>query len=223
MALQYGVIQTRFTRDFDISIPVRDSILTELPKLEKVTWQGFSVDSIAIRDVYAPVGVQLDQAVQRIDIGLKYRNTKWLTVRLEITNLELIDTNQNPQLALHAQNLEIMSKLGFKLNAVPKVISPEFQVAQKLHAVTQANTERGRDLFDIWLLLQSSNFNFTLAIELLTELELIRSTHKIPDQLLITPQLVGSFLAATDGLIGPDISDAIKACNDLLLMKQALH
>lgn len=217
LVFKLGLSNTRFTRDLDLTMPNRQSLLDALPTLFSYSWHGFSIGSSTIRPIYAPPGIPVELAVQRIDLQLKFLETKWLTTRLDITQGESIGTNVTRQILPHQEILLVLERLGLVASSSFNLITAEFQVAQKLQAVSQFGSERGRDLFDIYLLAARKNFDQVLCQRLLTQLA--TSSTSPPNQREITPTevLAASYRAAVNGLNAPDFDTALDFCNQLLL------
>jgi predicted nucleotidyltransferase component of viral defense system len=216
LVLKFGLTNTRFTRDLDLAIPNRNEFLQILPNLTSYAWCGFSIEGYVIRDIYAPASIPTDQTVQRIDLQLKFLETRWLTTRIEITNNEVINLPQIYHPILHQEIISIFESLSLTTSGMFNLISAEFQVAQKLHAVTQIGSERGRDLFDIYLLKTRGDFDSNLTKDLFNQLVIKRNTHQAPNQIPATDALFASYQFATAGISAPDFNTALKVCNQLL-------
>lgn len=152
MRLRLGPGNSRVTMDFDTSR--RDDLEGYLKQLRERTrngWCGFTAE-VLIRKQGSPKGIPFEYVMQPLDIKLAYKNQPWCTVRLEVSHNELGDADEIECRELPQSVVEIFEALGFpRPNAIPLMPLP-YQIAQKLHGVTSAGSDRVRDLIDLQLI-----------------------------------------------------------------------
>lgn len=214
--MKFGLTNTRFTRDLDLTMPDRNELLKILPNLSEYIWSGFSTGRYIVRDIYTPPGITTDHSVQRIDLQLQYLNTRWLTTKIDLTNSEEIDDFQLEQVNFHQEIDVVLDALSLTTSSAFSLISAEFQVAQKLDAAIQAGSERGRDLYDIYLLITQSKFDRNLTKELFEKLVSRQNSSLAINQIQANEILMTSYQRAVAGIQAPDFETALEACNQLL-------
>ena len=97
--------------------------------------------------------------MQPLDVKLAYRNHPWCTVRLEVGHNEIGDADECEIVPLPQKALDIFAALNFpEPRPVPLMPLP-FQIAQKLHGLTQDGSSRVRDLIDLQLIAGTADFN----------------------------------------------------------------
>lgn len=155
MRLRLGPGRSRVTMDFDTSRrDDLDDYLRQLRERARTGWCGFTAE-VLIRRQGSPRGIPFEYVMQPLDVKLAYRNQPWCTVRLEVSHNELGDADEVEHRDLPQSVVDVFTALGFpRPNAIPLMPLP-FQIAQKLHGVSSAGSDRARDLVDLQLLIAS--------------------------------------------------------------------
>ena len=160
MRLRLGPGNSRVTVDFDAARRIElDEYIKSLRSLLEVGWADFTGE-VAIRKPGSSTGVPFDYVMQPIDVKLAYRRHPWCTVRLEVSHNEIGDADTIEMRELPRQIKEIFSALNFpEPRPIPLMTIP-FQIAQKLHGVSQAGSSRVRDLIDLQLIAKNEDIDY---------------------------------------------------------------
>ncbi len=150
MALRYGR-GTRFTQDLDAArVQPLARFRSSFEDSLAAGWAGFSgrlIEKAAPR----PTGVPTAYVMQPFDVKLDYRGRPWCTVKFELGHNEIGDTDE-PEYQLAADLAELFTEVGLDAPKPVPVMRADHQLAQKLHAISEARSERARDLVDLQLL-----------------------------------------------------------------------
>jgi hypothetical protein len=84
-------------------------------------------------------------------VKLDYLGRPWRTVKFELGHNE-IDDAVEPEFRISADLIELFTDLGLPAPGPIAVMRADHQVAQKLHAASEPDSERVRDLVDLQLL-----------------------------------------------------------------------
>lgn len=151
MALRYGRTESRFTQDLDAAraAPLQD-FLDDFEASLLRGWAGFS-GRLVDRKPPRPAGVPSAYVMQPFDVKLEYLGRAWRTVKFELGHNE-IDDAVEPEFRIAPDLVELFTDLGLPAPQPIPVMRTDHQVAQKLHAVSEAGSDRVRDLVDLQLL-----------------------------------------------------------------------
>lgn len=89
--------------------------------------------------------------MQPFDVKLEYQGRSWCTVKFELGHNEIGDA-EDTELHLSGDLEEMFTQVGLPAPRPVRVMRADHQVAQKLHALSAAGSERARDLVDLQLL-----------------------------------------------------------------------
>lgn len=180
LRLRFGPEKSRVTMDFDTarSIELDDYIKCLREKLSE-GWADFTGE-VLIRKQGSPKGVPFEYVMQPLDIKLAYRNHPWCTVRLEVSHNELGDADKLDMRELPPEIKGIFSDLNFPEPRPIPLMSIPFQIAQKLHGVSQPGSSRVRDLIDLQLIMQNEDFDVAITADICRKLFSYRKMHAWP-------------------------------------------
>lgn len=151
-----------------------------------------------------------DTGSRRLTVQVEFGGREWQTLQLEVAQPEAAE----PELVPVA-----LSIADFKLDSPQWVacLSLRYQVAQKLHAVTEQPTERENlrywDLVDLILLRDLLGSDLAAVREACAETFATRDTHRWPPQLEV-PDAWGEPYAATVEEIEIDLPGDVEAAAD---------
>ena len=177
LMFRYGGEVTRYTRDMDTA---RVMELSEYKKrLEdslKAGWNGFTG---ILSDVPPPRPKDVPESYVMIpfDIKLSYCGRSWQTVRIEIGHDEIGDAEEFEEF-LPAELADAFEALSFPRPAALRVMRLTYQIAQKLHAVSEPGSERAHDLIDLQLMARHSELDFAAVRRTCVRLFDYRRKHK---------------------------------------------
>lgn len=150
MALRYGR-GTRFTQDLDAArVQSLAKFRSDFEDSLSAGWAGFSgrlVEKAAPR----PPAVPTAYVMQPFEVKLDYRGRSWCTVKFELGHNEIGDADE-PEYRLAADLVDLFTDVGLDPPRPVPVLRSDYQVAQKLHAISGVGSERARDLIDLQLL-----------------------------------------------------------------------
>ena len=160
LMFRYGGEFTRYTRDMDTA-RVMD-LVDYKQKLEdalRVGWNGFTG---ILADVPPPKPKNVPESYVMIpfDIKLSYCGRSWQTIRIEIGHNEIGDADEYEEF-LPAEIAEAFEALSFPRPAALRVMKLTYQMAQKLHAVSEPGSERAHDLIDLQLMVRHSELDLS--------------------------------------------------------------
>jgi hypothetical protein len=151
LRLRYGIDNTRVTIDFDTAHrnDIEDFITTIGTGLRD-GWSGFTGDVIR-RDPATPKDIPAQYVMQPFDVKLRYMKQPWCTVRLEVGYDEIGDA-QTAEEFIAQEILDVFKNLCLDEPKPIPLMPLTHQVAQKLHGVSESNSNRAHDLVDLQLI-----------------------------------------------------------------------
>ena len=184
MRLRLGPGNSRVTVDFDAARNIElDDYIKSLRSVLEVGWADFTGE-VAIRKQGSPTGVPFEYVMQPIDVKLAYRRHPWCTVRLEVSHNEIGDADTVEMRELPQKIKDIFAALNFpEPRPIPLMTIP-FQIAQKLHGVTQRGSSRVRDLIDLQLIAESEDVDYVATAVVCRRLFKYRKMHTWPPKVV---------------------------------------
>ena len=155
MRLRLGPGNSRVTVDFDAARSVDlDVYIRELRSKLETGWADFTGE-VTIRKQGSPDGVPFEYVMQPLAVKLAYRRHSWCTVRLEVGHNELGDADEFETRELPREIRDLFAALNFPNPKPIPLMKITFQMAQKLHGVSQRGSSRVRDLIDLQLIVNN--------------------------------------------------------------------
>jgi hypothetical protein len=216
MALRYGHTASRFTQDLDAAraLPLNDFLDAFEACLDQ-GWAGFT-GRVVDRKPPRPAGIPPAYVMQPFDVKLDYLGRSWRTVTFELGHNE-IDDAAEPDFRIAADLVELFTGLGLPAPRPIAVMRADHQVAQKLHAVSEPDSERVRDLVDLQLLDRGEGLDLTQVRATCQRLFEYRRLHAWPPLLQTGAGWDTLYEAAIEGVDAlPDIEAAVAWVNDLI-------
>lgn len=183
LKLRYGISCTRATMDLDTACQ-GDIIafVKELDERLKEGWNGFT-GKVVQREPATPKNVPPEYVMQPYAVRLSYNGQSWCTVDLEIGFNEVGDADER-EFALSEEIADIFVCLGFPVpNTVP-LMKCEYQIAQKLHGLTEPKSRRAHDLVDLQLIVERSKVDFALTAKICRRLFAFRRMQPWPPKVI---------------------------------------
>ena len=151
LRLRYGLDNTRVTIDFDTAHrnDIEDFISTIETGLRD-GWSGFTGEVIR-RNPATPKDIPAQYVMQPFDVKLRYMKQPWCTVRLEVGYDEIGDA-QTAEEFIAQEILDVFKNLCLDEPKPIPLMPLTHQVAQKLHGVSEPNSNRAHDLVDLQLI-----------------------------------------------------------------------
>ena len=158
LLFRYGSAITRYTRDVDAARGLNpETFRMQLEHALATGWNGFTGKLIAVHPP-KPKDVPAPYVMIPYDVKLDYCGKPWQTVRLEVGHNELGDAEEYDEF-LPSELGNAFEQLGFPRPKPIRVMKLSYQVAQKLHAVSEPGSERAHDLIDLQLIVARSNID----------------------------------------------------------------
>ena len=217
LRLRYGRGASRYTIDCDVArCGELDAFIEGLRKALAIGWNGFSGDLVR-REPARPKGIPQEYVMQPFDVKLTYLGRSWCTVLLEVGTNE-VGLAETPEVLPVAPDIvELFTALGFPAPRPVPLMPLTFQIAQKLHGVSSAGSDRARDLIDIQLIMGKDSVDLTEVRQICERLFKYRKCQPWPP--VITKGLTWDDLynAQKGGLdVLPTCDEAVKWANELI-------
>ncbi|NGM16635.1 hypothetical protein GMI70_01195 [Eggerthellaceae bacterium zg-893] len=159
--LRLGDAGTRFTTDLDCARSASmDSFLGSLQRSLDEGWEGFAGRPARGRPA-RPKDVPPHYVMQPVDVKLSYKGKPWCTVKLEVGHNEIGDAD-DADFCLADDVAAMFESLGFPRPRPIPLMKLHYQIAQKLHALTEPGSRRAHDLIDLQLLAKNTDLNYAL-------------------------------------------------------------
>ena len=156
LMFRYGAAFTRYTRDVDTArVMEHEEYIAKLKESLAAGWNGFTADLVEVEPP-EPEGVPCAYVMKPYDAKLKYLGRPWQTVRIEIGHNEIGDADEYEE-SLPSELAAAFEQLQFPCPRPLRVMKLSYQVAQKLHAVSEPGSERAHDLIDLQLIMLHSS------------------------------------------------------------------
>ena len=100
--------------------------------------------------------------MQPFELKLAFKGKSWLTVPLEIGHDEIGDTETYDSY-ISQEIVILFEKLGFPAPNPVALLQTHHQIAQKLHALSSAESERAHDMIDLQVIVKNENVDYQLT------------------------------------------------------------
>ena len=151
LMFRYGGGVTRYTKDVDTARTLDlGAYLDALRAKLAEGWNGFTGKLVEVEPP-SPPDVPKPYLMIPYDIKLQYLGRSWMTVRIEIGHNEIGDADAF-ELKIPEDIAAAFVALGFPRPSEMPVMKLPYQIAQKLHAVSEEGSDRAHDLIDLQLI-----------------------------------------------------------------------
>ena len=155
LMFRYGEQATRYTRDIDTArVMTLDSYTNQLIETLAKGWNGFTGKLLPVEPPH-PKDVPSPYIMIPYDIKLDYCGRSWQTIRIEVGHNEIGDADEYESV-LPEDMANVFELLGFPPPEPIRVMKLAYQIAQKLHALSEPGSERAHDLVDLQLIVSNS-------------------------------------------------------------------
>ncbi|MBO5939862.1 MAG: nucleotidyl transferase AbiEii/AbiGii toxin family protein [Kiritimatiellae bacterium] len=218
MKLRYGNSTTRFTMDFDVArrIELEEFTSTFARRIE-AGWGPFTGRLVEAGENH-PKGVPQEYVMRPFDIKLQYRGHAWCTVRFEVSYDEIGDADEMDLPPVPQEILGAFSKLELPTPLPVPLMTIPFQVAQKLHGLTEEGSTRAQDLIDLQLMAKYETFDLKKIHVVCKRLFANRKRQEWPSLVVEGERWAGVYAEGANSIDGlyPTVSEAIAWVNDLI-------
>lgn len=214
--LRLGDAGTRFTTDLDFArAKSMDSFLGNLRSALDEGWEGFTGRPVLGRQAH-PKDVPPHYVMQPVDVKLSYKGRSWCTVKLEVGHNEIGDAD-DADLCLADDVAAMFEMLGFPKPRPIPLMRLHYQIAQKLHALTEPGSRRAHDLIDLQLLTRNEDLDYALIKRTCERLFLYRGMQPWPSYVEEGPGWQEAYDAQSSQLdVLPTVVEAIEQANGLI-------
>lgn len=217
LKLRYGNSITRFTRDLDTARKTDlEAFIVELRTNLDNGWNGFT-GSVVRREPAYPKGIPGQYVMQPFEIKLSYNERSWLTVPLEIGHNEIGDADE-PEYGISKDIVEIFLALGFPAPDPIALMPLHHQIAQKLHGVSELDSDRAHDLIDLQVIVSGSEIDYLKTKETCIRLFSYREQQAWPPVIRKNENWDDLYIAQIEGLpVLENVGEAIAWTNQLIV------
>lgn len=216
VAMRTALENSRFTKDLDLLgiLPSED----QLKNIEGLRAGIFEIRDVKVGRQPKPEGVPDAYRIMRLGVQVFVNGSAWRTVRLELGGDELEMYELTEQVSPSEEILQLLDLAELSAPSLANFLSIEYQVAQKLHGITEPDSDRGHDLYDIWLLMQLRTMDASALKHLIFRTFAFRKTHPWTGEVRATGKLEKSYEESVrDISTAPDFSEALRFVNQELL------
>ena len=169
------------------------------------------------REPAKPRGIPQEYVMQPFDVKLMYLGRSWCAVLLEVGTNE-VGLAETPEVLPVAPDIvELFTALGFPAPRPVPLMPLTFQIAQKLHGVSSAGSDRARDLIDIQLIMGKDSVNLTEVRQICERLFKYRKCQSWPPVITKGSTWDDLYNAQKGGLdVLPTCDEAVKWANELI-------
>lgn len=159
LMFRYGSRLTRYTRAVDTArVMEHGEYVDRLQRALAAGWNGFTADLVEVEPA-KPKDVPGKYVMRPYDAKLKYMGRPWQTVRIEIGHNEIGDADEYEEF-LPEELADAFEQMQFPRPQPLRVMKLSYQIAQKLHALSEEGSDRAHDLIDLMLIGRQSQLDF---------------------------------------------------------------
>ena len=217
LKFRYGDKMTRVTSDLDTAWSESlDSFLKDVGGKLKEGWNGFRGE-VQILEQANPRRVPFDYVMQPCSVRLSYLGKAWRVVDLEIGHNEIGDADAYDVVPVPKSIADLAASLAFPALGGVRVMKLEYQVAQKLHGVTEARSKRAHDLIDLQLIDSLHRLDFVRIGEICRQLFRYRRKQPWPPTVVKNEKWAEIYSLQKGNLpVLPTVDEAITWANALI-------
>lgn len=217
LKLRYGDKATRVTKDLDTAWSRDlDSFLKEIREELKLGWNGFSGEVVVLKQA-SPKGIPFEYVMQPCAVHLSYLGTPWRIVDMEIGHNEIGDADVFDSISVPQEIALLTNHLCFPALGEVRAMKLEYQVAQKLHGVTERGSKRAHDLIDLQLILAQDDIDMVKTSAICRELFRYRRKQPWPTFVVKNENWDEAYIEQKGNLdVLPTVDDAIVWVNELI-------
>lgn len=216
LKLRYGDNATRFTTDLDTARRVEiGQFIKDLTVSLEDGWCDFS-GRVVIGSQAKPKDVPAQYVMQPLNVKLSYLQKPWCSVLLEVGHNEIGDADMADYVIPEEANGYLM-KLGFDtLPAIP-LMPLEYQIAQKLHGLSEVGSNRLNDLIDLQLIVSNSDVDLVKVNAVCMRLFDYRGQQPWPPAISEDESWRSIYETQSDGVdVIENIDEALEWVNELI-------
>lgn len=216
LKLRYGNKMTRFTKDVDAARDMDSLAYIEAFRTRLAAgWNGFT-GRIVPQEPPHPEGVPECYIMEPFAVKLDYLTKPWLTVDFELGHNEIGDADVCDE-TLSEDIVKAFEELGFPKPTPVRLMTVEYQLAQKIHAATEPGNDRARDLVDIQVMVENSAVDYDKLKKLCERIFSYRKRHTWPARFFVGANWPEMYSEARGDIPAlPTVEEAIAWANDFI-------
>ena len=182
MIFRYGP-GVRTTKDLDAARRnSEESYLEEFEERLAAGWSGFT-GVLKEKKSPQPKDVPEQYVAKRLKVSLSYKGELWRSVQIDLAHNEIGIADEYVE-ELSADLADYVTAVGLPTPRPIPLVVVEYQIAQKIHALTLPGADRSHDLIDLQLLMAEDCANLGWVNELCRRIFAFRNAHAWPPVLV---------------------------------------
>ncbi len=217
LKIRFGDASTRATTDLDAARAVSEDIFAD-DFAERLAqgWEGFTGRLLKMPRSH-PEGVPESYVMQPYEIKLSYLGASWCTVEFELGHNEIGDADEG-ELVRSADAAVLLANMGFPEPAPVPLMSLAYQIAQKLHGVSEPRSQRAHDLVDLQIIVRRGAVDYAHTRTVCERLFAYRKKQLWPPTVVASEGWPSLYAAAAQGVeVAPSVEDAVVWANELIV------
>lgn len=216
MKIRMGVSTTRFSLDLDVAREQDlGDFIDELEANLRAGWNDFT-GTVEAGTKVNPKLIPPEYVMQPYKVKLRYKQSEWLSVSLEVGHDELGDTS-DVEMRMAPEIAGLFIAVGLPAPMPVALLAPKHQIAQKLHAASSAGSERAHDLVDLQLLVSNESVNLAEVRVTCERLFPYRKRQGWPPTIVANQNWDTLYLEAAEGMdVLPSVIEAVNWANSLI-------
>lgn len=216
LKMRFGNAHTRATTDLDAARSGEaDAFAEEFEKRLARGWEGFTGRLIEKAKAH-PRGVPGAYVMQPYEVRLSYLGRSWFAVAFELGHNEIGDADQ-ADMVVPEDAAAMLSAMGFPGLSPIALMPLHYQIAQKLHGVSEPGSQRAHDLVDLQLMVSNADVDRGLVRSTCERLFSYRRMQQWPPIIRENAGWDSLYAEAAEGLdVLGDVRGAIDWANDLV-------
>lgn len=223
LKFRFGDVSSRATTDLDAARSIgKDEFANAFAERLASGWAGFTGRLVEMPQAH-PNDVPSAYVMQPYAVKLSYLGKPWYTVEFELGHNEIGDAD-DADMVVPADADSMLSNMGFPpLEPIP-LMPLRYQIAQKLHGLTEPGSQRAHDLVDLQIIVSNEEVDLGDVKDVCMRLFAYRQMQEWPPTVTVNEDWEAVYAEAADGLdVLADVSDAITWANDLVRSIEDAH
>ncbi len=216
LKIRFGDASSRATTDLDAARSIgKDEFANAFAKRLAAGWEGFTGRLVEMPQAH-PKDVPGAYVMQPYAVKLSYLGKPWFTVEFELGHNEIGDAD-DADMVVPADADAMLSNMGFPpLKPIP-LMPLRYQIAQKLHGLTEPDSQRAHDLVDLQIIAANDEIDLASTKDVCMRLFAYRRMQEWPPTVTMNEDWETIYAEAANGLdVLMNASDAIIWANSLV-------
>ena len=216
LKMRFGDAATRYTTDLDAARSSDiDTFIDALGAALESGWEGFT-GTLELGRKARPKDVPAHYVMQPVDVKLSYLGRSWCTVALEVGHNEVGDADV-ADMCVPEGSKELFESLGFPEPGMVPLMPLSYQVAQKIHALSEPGSKRAHDLIDLRVIMQSEQIDLRKTRIVCERVFAYRKMQPWPSPIVEGADWSTLYDSQADGLdVFHDVGEAVSWANELI-------